>query len=204
MAIKALMVDVDGVLVHGRPEDGLHWSTSLLEDLGLHPNDLHREFFAVHWEDVVIGRAILQDSLARVLDRIAPRLTAGQLIAYWLERDSRLNRQFLQELDTIRAKGMRVHLATNQEHRRAQYLMDSLGLANHVDGIQYSAGLGARKPFREFFDQAALRVDLHPNELLLVDDSTENVKGAEAAGWKAAHWTGGQSLIEIVEHKSQH
>jgi hypothetical protein len=34
LALKALMVDVDGVLVDGRPEDGRHWTTSLEEDLG--------------------------------------------------------------------------------------------------------------------------------------------------------------------------
>lgn len=198
--IKALMVDVDGVLVHGRPEDGLHWSTSLQEDLGLHPNDLHREFFAVHWEDVVAGRACLEESLGMVLDRIAPSLTAGQLIAYWFERDSRLDQRLLQELATIRAMGIGVQLATNQEHRRAQYLMDVVGLRDYVDGIQYSAGLGARKPFGEFYDRATATLGLPADQLLLVDDSMENIRAAETAGWKACHWTGGKSLVELLEN----
>src|SRR5262249_22970093 len=35
LPVKALMLDVDGVLVDGRPEDGRHWHTSIEEDLGL-------------------------------------------------------------------------------------------------------------------------------------------------------------------------
>jgi putative hydrolase of the HAD superfamily len=59
--IKALMVDVDGVLVDGRPEDGLHWQTSMEEDFGFTPDKLHRAFFAPHWEDIVLGRAALME-----------------------------------------------------------------------------------------------------------------------------------------------
>ncbi len=33
--IKAVMLDVDGVLVDGRPSDGRHWAASLEADLGL-------------------------------------------------------------------------------------------------------------------------------------------------------------------------
>lgn len=200
LEIKALMLDVDGVLINGRPEDGLHWSTSLEQDLGLPPNDLHREFFAAHWEEIVVGRATLEDSLAKVLKKIAPHLTADQLIAYWFERDSRLNRQLLEDLATIRAMGIQVHLATNQEHQRAHYLMNHLNLKNHVDGIQYSASLGQRKPSRDFFDKAASNVALPPNELLLIDDTIENIRAAEAAGWNASHWTGDQSLLRILEY----
>lgn len=35
--IKALMVDVDDVLINGRPRDGKHWSTDLEADLDLPP-----------------------------------------------------------------------------------------------------------------------------------------------------------------------
>src|SRR3546814_15982369 len=60
----ALMVDVDGVLVTGRPRDGRPWATGLREDLGLDPAVLHRAFFAPHWHAVVTGRAPLRPALA--------------------------------------------------------------------------------------------------------------------------------------------
>ena len=102
MLIKAIMVDVDGVLVRGRPEDGRHWSTSLEVDLGLSAEDLHREFFNVHWDEIVIGRAKLEDRLPPVLQKIAPHLTADQLINYWFAQDVRLDHELLRDLAQLR------------------------------------------------------------------------------------------------------
>ena len=51
------MIDVDGVLVTGRPSDGLHWATSLEADLGLSFAILQDTFFKRYWEDIVTGRA---------------------------------------------------------------------------------------------------------------------------------------------------
>jgi putative hydrolase of the HAD superfamily len=82
-----------------------------------------------------------------------------------------------------------VYLATNQEHLRAAYLMQKLGLAEHVDGIFYSARLGAKKPDLEFFARVQAAVGLRGEELLLIDDSRQNVEAARQAGWQALHWT---------------
>jgi putative hydrolase of the HAD superfamily len=82
-----------------------------------------------------------------------------------------------------------VYLATNQEHLRAAYLMEKLGLADHVDGIFYSARLGARKPEMEFFRKVQAGVGLPGEELLLVDDDHRNTEAAVRAGWQALHWT---------------
>jgi putative hydrolase of the HAD superfamily len=53
--IKALMLDVDGVLVTGRPSDGRHWVTSLEADLGLSFTVLQDAFFEHYWEEIVTG-----------------------------------------------------------------------------------------------------------------------------------------------------
>jgi putative hydrolase of the HAD superfamily len=96
-----------------------------------------------------------------------------------------------------RSAGIRVYLATNQEHLRAAYLMETLGLADHVDGIFYSARLGVRKPDMEFFTGVQAAVGRRGDGLLLIDDSRPNVEGARNAGWQALHWTK-QCSPEIV------
>jgi putative hydrolase of the HAD superfamily len=82
-----------------------------------------------------------------------------------------------------------VYLATNQEHLRAAYLMEKLGLAEHVDGILYSARLGAKKPELDFFAKVQAAVRLCGEEILLIDDSRPNIEAALEAGWQAFHWT---------------
>ena len=188
------MVDVDGVLVHGRPEGGLHWSESIEMDLGLSPATLQREFFDPHWGDIVVGRAGLMDHLPAVLERIAPQVTPEQLVAYWFRNDAHLDRRLLADLASIRATGVRVYLATNQEHLRAAYLMETIGLAQYVDGIFYSAQLGCKKPSVEFFRAISERLRVAPRELMLIDDLADNVSAASRVGWRAFHWSAGATL----------
>ncbi|HEX8450843.1 MAG TPA: HAD-IA family hydrolase [Longimicrobium sp.] len=189
MPIKALMVDVDGVLVDGRPEDGRHWQASLEEDLGLTSEMLNEVFFAPSWANIVLGRAGLMEHLTTALLRIAPHVSPAEFVSYWFEKDSRLAAALLPEISLVRSAGIRVYLATNQEHLRAAYLMEKLGLAEHVDGIFYSARLGAKKPDMEFFAKVQAAVGLHGDEMLLIDDDSRNVEAALRAGWQALHWT---------------
>src|SRR3954468_2998481 len=69
LGIKALMVDVDGVLVDGRPEDGCPWHTSVEVDLGFTSETLHEQFFTPCWENIVLGRAGLMEHLTPALQK---------------------------------------------------------------------------------------------------------------------------------------
>ena len=183
------MVDVDGVLVDGRPEDGRPWQTSIEEDLGFASETLHQQFFAPYWENIILGRAELMEDLTTALPKFAPHVTPAKFVSYWFERDSRLVTPLLEELSLVRSVGICVYLATNQEHLRAAYLMERLGLVDHVDGIFYSARVGAKKPDMEFFARVRAAVGLCDDEILLIDDSHQNIEAARKAGWQALHWT---------------
>ncbi|MBB3352146.1 HAD-IA family hydrolase [Rhizobium lentis] len=192
--MKVLMVDVDGVLIHGRPADGLPHFTYLERDLGLRPDLLQQEFFQVHWGAIIIGREALEPTLAGVLAKIAPHLSAAALIDYWFENDSRLDRNLLADLAALRRSGITLFLATNQEHRRAHYLMEQLGLCAHFDDIIYSAALGHSKPSPDFFRLATERAGVLPEEIAFVDDMAANIEAARQFGWNATHWTAGVTL----------
>lgn len=196
MAGKVLMMDVDGVLVSGRPTDGRHLFAELEADLGLSPDRLRETFFTPYWEAIVTGREGLTERLAPVLATIAPKVSAERLIAYWFENDSRVDQDVLSAVKRTRARGVPVFLATNQEHLRADYLMRTVGLGAHVDGIIYSASLGYRKPDAQFFERAAAVAGAAPEDIVLVDDTPANVEAARRNGWHAVHWTGERLLDE--------
>ncbi|UWM75555.1 HAD-IA family hydrolase [Rhizobium sp. WSM4643] len=192
--MKVLMVDVDGVLIHGRPTDGLPLFTYLERDLGLRLDLLQQEFFQTHWRDIIIGHAALEPRLAGVLAKIAPHLSAETLIDYWFENDSRLDLNLLEELAALRQSGITLLLATNQEHSRARYLMEQIGLSAHFDDIIYSAALGHSKPSPDFFRLATERAGVLPGEIAFIDDMAENIEAARQFGWNAAQWTAGATL----------
>jgi putative hydrolase of the HAD superfamily len=194
-----LMLDVDGVVIGPCQGDGRPWSADIERDLGIAPQALRSRFFAPYWEDIVTGRENLADVLGRCLPDLAPHVTVSELIDYWFARDSAVNSYVLEQCAALRRRGVGVFLTTNQEHLRASYLMETLALRQHVDGMVYSAELGARKPAQAFFDLARRRIGLPGERLLLVDDTLANVEAARAAGWQAAPWTRSSNLCELSE-----
>ena len=196
-ALKALMVDVDGVIVRS-PHPGWRWDQDLEADLGVSPADLQARLFAPHWADIAYGRARLEDRLALVLPAIAPHLTSERLMAYWFEKDAHLDDVLLHDLAAVRALGLQLHLATVQEHRRADYLWSTLKLKERFDGLHYSAAVGFGKPDPEYFAAVERRTGFSPAELLLVDDRDRNVEAARQAGWAGILWTGDQRLGPLL------
>lgn len=196
MALKALMVDVDGVVA--RRPDGRRWDCEIEADLGLSPDLLQTAFFGEHFEDIVLGRADLMTRLAAVLPQIAPHLTGEQLTAYWFAQDGHLDHGLLDDLATCRARGLELHLATVQEHHRARHLWETLGLRRRFDAMHYAAELGCKKPDAAFFAAVEARTGFTPDELLLIDDSPRNVEGARAHGWAAVLWTAERPLAEVL------
>lgn len=202
--MQTIMMDVDGVLVNGRPKDGAHLFTDIETDLGMTLETLQREFFAPRWPAVVIGKKELLPELTEVLAEIAPNVSAQTLIDYWFENDSRLDEAVLSDMISLRSSGHRIYLATNQEHMRATYLMDTLGLARHVDGIFYSAEIGHRKPSPEFYDHISRTLGTASRQITLVDDTEQNVIAACAKGWSAVHWKPGMSLLPALAASRAH
>lgn len=196
MRFKALMVDVDGVLI--RHPDPQGWSIDLERDLGISPQALHETFFTPHWADIVHGRADLRARLAPVLSDLAPDVSAESLIRYWFEHDAHLDRDLLAQLAAFRRKDLELHLATVQEHERARYLWQVLGLSHHFDAMHYAAELGHAKPADGFFAEIETRTGFSPDELFFIDDKAENVDAARARGWNGAVWTGQDRLVDLA------
>lgn len=131
-----------------RHPDPSGWSGRIEEDLGIPRRALQARFFEPCWDDVVHGRASLRERLAPVLAEIAPHVSCSQLIRYWFEGDAHRDEALLLQLAEVRASGVRLHLATVQEHERAAYLWDTLKFRDRFDDLHYAAQLGISKPSR--------------------------------------------------------
>ena len=195
--MKALMVDVDGVIVHPAHSGG--WAACLETDLGISIGLLQTAFFQPHWQDVSLGRAGLEERLAPVLAKIAPHLRVEVLMDYWFRYDACLNEPLLADLAVWRSRGVALHLATVQEHQRARYLWEDLGLRDRFDAIHYSAALGCAKPDLAFYRAIEAKTGFAPRDLLLIDDKPGNVEGAWAAGWRGVLWDGALRLGQVLE-----
>ena len=182
----AVMLDVDGVLVH--PGMGGHWSGTLPAAFGLPPDALTDVFFARDWSRIVRGEAAMLPILDRALDEIGAGIGAEAFVRHWFAADARLDADLVAALPRLRRRA-RVWLATNQEPLRLAHLRDTLGFGSMVDGIVASCDVGATKPDAAFFVAAEARAGGLMGNCLLVDDTPENVTAARATGWRALLWT---------------
>jgi putative hydrolase of the HAD superfamily len=200
MMIKAIMVDVDGVLIVDADQGG--WSAGLERDVGISASQLHAAFFEPHWEEVIHGRASLRERLAPVLQSIAPHVTCDELIDYWFSHDAHVDEALLAELAAVRADGIQVHLATVQDHERARYLWEVLDFRSRFDGLHYAAQLGCSKPSPSFYRSIEARTGFRPQDLFFIDDKPANVEGAIMCGWAAAVWTGQDRLRSLLPDRA--
>lgn len=199
MSLKALMVDVDGVVVVRPPDPAKAlWNWNAKAELGLDPEAFQSEFFSIHWDDVVHGRADLHERLTPVLQRIAPGLTSHQVVDYWFANDAFVDHALLADLRDWRSRGVELHLATVQEHHRARYLMSDLKLGETFQAIHYSAAYGFSKPDAAFFRAVCGRTGFEPQDLVLIDDRPKNIEAARACGWGGVLWDGTLSLDEAL------
>lgn len=192
------MVDVDGVII--RSSGAQRWDVGLERDLGVKPDDLQRVFFASYWRAIMLGQTAIEPGLKQALSRIAPGVRVEALLTYWFANDADLDFNLLEDLADYRRRGLSLHLATTQEHRRANYLWTALKLKDRFDGLHYSAALGVAKPDLRFFRAVEDRTGFSGPDILFIDDSVANVDAAKAAGWRAIPWTGGMRLPELLSN----
>ncbi len=197
MDIRALVFDVDGVLVTGHKDKGGWWHADMDKDLGLDPELLQRAFFTEQWAEIICGRQGIEVPLAKALADIAPHLSVDELLTYWFQQDSKIDQNLLAELEMLRSRSnVGLSLATNQEHRRARHLWNEMGLEHRFDAIHYSAEMGHAKPDPEFFAEVENRTGFDGPHLLFFDDQERNVLAARERGWQAHVWTGLATLEE--------
>jgi putative hydrolase of the HAD superfamily len=85
--------------------------------------------------------------------------------------------------------------ALNNEARETnQFRFESFGLRHYFDVALSSCYLGLRKPEAAIYRRALDILGRPAERILFIDDRTENVAGAEAAGMKAIQFKGSDSL----------
>jgi putative hydrolase of the HAD superfamily len=114
----------------------------------------------------------------------------GLLEHFWALYDRQLQapEDTHETLKALRAAGVRLGLITNGGATRQLKKLELMGLTDAFDAVLVSESEGVRKPEREIFDRALLRLGVGPAAAVFVGDNPEaDVAGALGAGL-AAIW----------------
>ncbi|HWZ65317.1 MAG TPA: HAD-IA family hydrolase [Patescibacteria group bacterium] len=181
--ITTLILDADGVLVNGERFADVRART-LKTDL-----DKEREFFTGVFQDCLIGKADLKDSVKPYLTSFGWQGTVDEFLDYWFKTEHNLNADLVSYIQKQRSQGIRVVLATNQEKYRAEYMLKHMGFDGMFDKVYASVHMGLKKPAVEFFARVVEDLDTQKDEVLFWDDDQRNIDGAREYGIKAEFYT---------------
>jgi len=204
-ACKAVFFDVDGVVVHSGSSSNRSyqpWFSTLENDLGIDFSSLSERFFASKqnapslMESCSLGKSDIADLLGPILNELGYQGDVDDFLRYWFEHDAHVDDALLDLVAVLRVNhGYRCFLATNQEHRRASYLWDVLGLKKYFDGMYYSAKIGFSKKSPEFYRAVEADFDFVEPPIYF-DDRKSFVQIASEAGWDAHLYVSVDSLCE--------
>ena len=194
--------DVDGVLIQGS-DAGLDqpapWDQHLARDLGIEPHLFQQAFFrgeGAPMRQCMLGQRDLLEALDEVLSALGSRVTPQQFADYWFAHDAHLDQSLLALVDRMR-RGAQVYIATGQEHHRAKYLWETLGLTEHFDGLFHTAAIGSLKTDAGFY--AAIDRSFSSDTAIsyFFDDRADVVAAANAYGWQATLY---RQIDDVADH----
>lgn len=190
-AIAVVAWDFDGVL-NRNVEDGVFaWSRHFERDLGLSISSFSAHLFGGRFQKAMVGEACLIEIVTDWTERNGAQGRAGEILDYWFGRDALPDHETLAIVESLRARGVRNVMATNNEVLRTAYIETRMGFDAHVERIFAAGRMRVAKPDAAYFVHIEEELQADPASLLLVDDMHENVLAARGRGWQAFHFTEG-------------
>ena len=200
--MKGVLFDMDGVLIHSEQA----WFDAMNEvavELGCPP--ITREVFDACW-----GQGVEQDAVDHYGGADPAQIEA--LYARTVPRHlHRLTVPCPTVLDDVRALGLRVAVVTNTPQPLAD---QSLRIAGLRAQVVCAAGDAPAKPHPGLLQLAMRRLDLGPNEVVMVGDSASDAGAARAAGvrligvgvpgWRSVRHVGELLALDLFADLSRH
>ncbi len=174
--------DFDGVLNRSVENAEFLWHSDFERDLGVSLKsftDYH--FRSGRFAEVLVGRRDLSDLAAEWIASEGYGISADDVLDYWFRKDDNPDQDLIALMQALPHRQV---IATNNEARRAAYIREVAGWGARVEAIFASGPMEAAKPDPGFFAQITDWSGLTAGEILLVDDSTENIEAARALGWQ--------------------
>lgn len=184
--IKALIFDLDGVLVSTDEQHYLGWQ-ALADKLGIPFNRENNDRF----------RGVSRMACMDILEEIGGKHYSAEEKAEYATWKNDYYRNLLGEmtpadlseevkttLDALRAQGYK--LAIGSSSKNAKFILERIGLGDYFDAISDGTNISRSKPDPEVFLKAAEFLGLPADVCMVVEDATAGVDAARAGGMRVA------------------
>lgn len=196
---KAVIFDLDGVLVHTDKFHYLAWK-SLADSLG------------IYFDETVNNRCrgvSRMDSLEIVLERSAKQYSREQKLAF-AEQKNEIYKQYLSTMtpadvseDVLRTlfelKRRGCLIAVGSSSRNTKLILQQVGLSNAFDAVADGTMISRSKPDPEVFLRAATLLAVQPEDCAVVEDAVAGIEAGKAANMETFA-IGDAAKANIADH----
>ncbi len=197
--IKNLVFDLGNVLIDFNPRRAVNKIVAVQSEQELLYTAIFR---SVHWNQYdqgLISFDELNETLTENLPQYAHQI--NWILHNWYKDQPYLPGMF-NLVSKLNAAGYPLYLLSNANPSFYTFA-STLDILNLFNGISISSDLKLLKPDKEIYNRFCEIHNLHPDEILFIDDQQENVKGAIAAGWWAYQFITAQELQNMLEDHLQ-
>ena len=204
MKIKAILLDVDGVLI----SDYEIFSDRLEEKYNISYENL-MEFFHGGFQDCLTNTRDIREVLPYYFKQWGWDGTVDDFLIEWFESENKPNLKLINFLKKLRKEGYKVKffLGTNNEKLRVDYILNEMNFKEFVDKTYSSCNLYVKKPSSDFFNK--ISEDINKNyfpithsEILYFDDNIDNVESAKQLGFRAYQYKTFKDFEEVIKKYS--
>jgi putative hydrolase of the HAD superfamily len=176
--MKVLLLDADGLVIKPRHT---YFSEKFSEEFSV-PLEEVLPFFKQEYKNAAMGKSDIVDLLPPYLKKWNWDKGVDEFLKYWFESEKDIDPEVLNKIKQLRSKGVKVYLVSDNEKRRAEYLMNEVGLEKEFDGAFFSCKLGVTKSSPEFFKKIIDKLKTTTSEISYFDDDEKNVDIAKSQG----------------------
>ena len=181
MTIRAVIFDMDGVVINSEPL-GFRANTELFKQLGLEvPESVYATF---------VGTAP-HNNMQKLKQLYDIKLTFPELVDFRSKiyfdlfdkaEDLQLMPGFLDFITHLKANGIVTILATSSFREKIKRVFEKFPLAACFDDVVSGEDFEFTKPDPAIFIEAVKRTGFDKSECIIIEDSTNGIKAAKAAG----------------------
>lgn len=193
---KCVLFDADGVVINSEL-----FSIQYQKQFGV-SNDEMMPFFKGIFQDCLIGKADLKESVQSYLKKWKWKGDVDSFLLFWFKAEHRIDQRVVDLILKLRKNSVFCYLVTNQEKYRTQYMRKEMGFGDIFDDIFSSAEIGSKKPDKEFYEfilQAVTKKGITKEQIFYTDDTASHVKSAKELGIDAHLYTDFEEFNGLIQ-----
>lgn len=168
-----LLFDIDGVL--NRAD---YFTVQYEKEFGIKA-EVFDNFFIDELPDLLVGKSKLEEIIPRYFESWKWKGNIDEFINYWFRNDVNIDLELIEIISELKRKNIKLGIASQQEFRRKDYLLNQTSLKDKFDLNYFSCDLGYLKTNSAFYEKI---VSENQEEIYFWDDSIENIEVANQNG----------------------